>query len=369
MTIYIILFICLLLFTWISNEQYQKRLFWFSSFLLFLVFALRNENVGTDTFTYVQCWNNSKFLYDGKPVDIGFEFILRFLRVIDASDEFFFVSIALIFLCGLCYFILKNSLYPVDSLLFFSISGVVFVFFLLYIAAMRQSVAMTFFLIGLSIYFKEGQSLKKKILALACIVFAITIHGSSAIILPVLFLLPYIKLSKKIVVITLVATYIVGCSGLFYLSSLLSNVDLGGSDFSKYQGYTQEMTFGMTENVGIFNMLLLPFNLILIYLSFYITKNQINHWSFKWLFIGVVLSNLMIDNLMWGRLLVYFTIVSIVVFPNLLRTIPFKFKNIIYLVIIAFFLRKVVVVLLNASILGRMNGINTEVPYESWLLL
>lgn len=366
MTIYIILFICLSLFTCISNEQNQKRLFWFSSFLLFLIFAFRNENVGTDTISYIWCWHSPNFFYNDQPVDVGFELILRLLRVIDTSDEFFFVSIALIFLCGLCYFVAKNSLYPVDSLMFFCISGVVFVFFLLYIAAMRQSVAMSFFLIGLSIYFAED-SLKMKTLALACIVFAITIHGSSAIVLPVIFLLPYIKLSKKNVIITLVATYIVGCSGLFYLSSLLSFVNLEGSDFSKYQGYTQEIAFGMTENVGILNMFLLPFNLILIYLSFYITKDQINHWSFKWLFIGVVLSNLMIDNIMWGRLLVYFTIVSIVVFPNLLRTIPFKYKNIVYIVIMAFFLRKVIVVLFNASILGRLNGIHTEVPYETWL--
>lgn len=367
MTIYIVLFICLLLFTWMSNEQNQKRLFWFSALLVFLVFALRNENVGTDTFSYVQCWNNSSFLYRGKSVDIGFEFIMRLLRAVNTSNEFFMVSMALIFLCGLCCFIIKNSLYPIDSLLFFCISGTVFVFFLLYLAAMRQSVAMTFYLIGLSLYFDKDVSTTKKYLAFCCLAIAIAIHGSCAIVIPVLLLLPYIKLSKRNSIITLVVTYVVGSLGLFFLSSLLSYIDLGGSDFSKYQGYTQVMTFGMNESTGIFNMFLLPFNLILIYLIYYISDTQLNSWSFKLLYVGTILSNLMIDNLMWGRLLIYFLIVSVVVFPNLLRTVPCRYKNIVYILVIAVFLRKVIYVLINAPTLAVINDIHTEVPYETWL--
>ena len=145
-------------------------------------------------------------------------------------------------------------------------------------------------------------------------------------------------------------------------------IDLGGSDMEKYQGYTNEMTFGPTENVGIFNFFLLPYSLILIYLAWFKSKEELNSWSFKYVFVGMVLTNLMVDNLMWGRLLLYFTIVSIVVFPNMLRTANFKYKNIVYLVIMVFFVRKVVTGLAYSAQLAIMNFYNTEVPYETWLI-
>ena len=368
MTVYIILFLFLLLLVGIDKGQNKQKLFWWAALGVFLVLALRNQKVGTDTVNYVACWNNSHFYYGENSTDIGFEALLRFLHIFNSSNPYFFVCIAVIMLIGIVYFVEKNSKFRIDSMLFFCIGGTVFIFFLLYLSAMRQSVAMTFYLIGLSLYFEEGRTKKKLYASLGCLAVAVSIHGSSAIAIPAIFALPYLRLNKKYAIILLLTTYIVGSLGIFQLSSLLSMIKLEGSDMDKYSGYTNgEMTFGMTEETGIINMFLLPFNLVMLYILCFVKKEQLNAWDFKWLFVGTMLSNLMIDNLMWGRLLVYFTIVAIVVFPNYLRTVSFKYKNWVYLLVIAFFIRKVVVVLINAPILAFVNNINTEVPYETWL--
>lgn len=370
MAVYIILFLFLLGLVWMDKGRNRPRIFVWAVLAVFLVLALRNQNVGTDTATYVACWNHSKFYYGGAPTDIGFEALLRFLHMFDTSKPYFLVCIAIVMMVGVVYFVKKNSKYCVDSMLFFCMGGTVFIFFLLYLNAMRQCVAMTFFLIGLSMYFEEGRTRKKLYVALGFLLAAVSIHGSCAVAIPFLFALRYIRLNKKYALILLSATYVIGSLGVFQLSSLLSMLKLAGSDMEKYSGYTTgEMTFGMTEGTGIINMFLLPFNLIMLYLVCLIDKVQLNTWTFKWVFVGTVLSNLMIDNLMWGRLLVYFTIVSIVVFPNLLRTVSFKYKNWVYVLVVAFFMRKVVVVLINASTLAFMNNINTEVPYETWFLI
>ena len=367
MIVYIILFSFILLLVLIDRGRNKSKFFWITGFLVFLTMALRNKNVGTDTEAYVDCWNNPNFYYGNAPTDVGFEAILRILRLFGTSNEYFIICISVIMMIGILYFIYKNSKYRVDSLLFFCIAGTAFVFFLLYLNAMRQCVAMTFFLIGITLYFDQGMIKKKKYLALGFILFAILIHGSSAIVLPVILALPYIKLNKKIAFLLITVTYIIGALGIFKLSSFLSMLSLGNSSFEKYENYTQEMTFGMNEGTGIINMYLLPFNLTMLYLVCYIKNEQMNEWTFKWLFIGTIMSNLMIDNLMWGRLLIYFIIMSIIVFPNLLRTVPFKYKNYVYLLVIIFFLRKVIVVLINSPLHAALYNINTEVPYESWL--
>lgn len=367
MTVYILLFSCVLLLVLIDKGRNKSKYFWISGLLVFLTMALRSKNVGTDTEAYIACWNNFKFYYGNAPTDIGFEAILRILRLFGTSNEYFIVSISVIMMIGILYFIIKNSKFRVDSLLFFCIAGTVFVFFLLYLNAMRQCVAMTFFLIGITLYFDQEMTKKKKYISWGFILSAITIHGSSAIVVPVMLALPYIKLNKKTAIFLITVTYIIGAMGIFQLSSFLSMLSLGKSDFEKYEGYTQEMTFGMNEGTGIINMYLLPFNLTMLYLVCYIKNEQMNEWTFKWLFIGTIMSNLMIDNLMWGRLLLYFTIMSIVVFPSLLRTVSFKFKNYVYLLVLLFFLRKVIVVLINSPIHAALYNINTEVPYESWL--
>lgn len=368
MAIYFILFVYLLLVLIIDNGKNNKKIFWSAFSFIFLIIALRSQNVGTDTITYVKCWHHPNFFYSGMPTDKGFEFFLRILHSFGSSTGYFLIVSSLLPMLGVLCLINNYSKYKIDSLFFFSCSGTIFVFMLLYLNAMRQVNAMGLVMIGLYFFYKQDRFCWRYfVLSLLCFVLAISIHGSSAIVIPFLFVNKFLKLSKHIVIIAIVVTYIVGATGVFHLSDMFSLINLGNSDFSKYQGYTETMTFGAAESFGIINMFSLPFSLIMIYITVFQDKAVLENWMYKWLFVGIILLNLLIDNLMWGRLTMYFTILSIVVFPNYLRTIRFKYKNIIYGAVIFFFLRKVVIVIMGAQLHSALFNINTEVPYETWL--
>lgn len=368
MEIYFILFACLLLLLIIDRGENSIKTFWSAFAFLFLIIALRSQNVGTDTISYVQCWHHPNFFYDGQPTDKGFELYLRILHSIGSSTGYFMIVSSLLPMLGVLCLINDYSKYKVDSLLFFSCSGTVFVFLLIYLAAMRQVNAMGLVMLGLYFFYKqESFCWHYLVLSLLCFALAISFHGSSAIVIPFLFINKFLKLSKHIVIISVVVTYIVGATGVFHLSDMFSLINLGISDFSKYEGYTETMTFGTAESFGIINMFSLPFSLIMIYITIFHDKAILENWMYKWLFVGIILTNLLVDNLMWGRLTMYFTILSIVVFPNYLRTVRFKYKNIIYGTVILFFLRKVVMVIMGAALQSVLFNINTEVPYETWL--
>lgn len=368
MEIYFILFVCLLLLLIIDRGENSIKTFWSAFAFLFLIIALRSQNVGTDTISYVQCWHHPNFFYDGQPTDKGFELYLRILHSIGSSTGYFMIVSSLLPMLGVLCLINDYSKYKVDSLLFFSCSGTVFVFLLIYLAAMRQVNAMGLVMLGLYFFYKqESFCWHYFVLSLLCFALAISFHGSSAIVIPFLFVNKFLKLSKHIVIISVLVTYIVGATGVFHLSDMFSLINLGNSDFSKYEGYTETMTFGTAESFGIINMFSLPFSLIMIYITIFHDKTILENWMYKWLFVGIILTNLLVDNLMWGRLTMYFTILSIVVFPNYLRTVRFKYKNIIYGTVILFFLRKVVMVIMGAALQSALFNINTEVPYETWL--
>lgn len=368
MEIYFILFAYLLLLLIIDRGKNSIKTFWSAFIFLFLIIALRSQNVGTDTISYVQCWHHPNFYYGGQPTDKGFELFLRILHSIGSSTGYFIFVSSLLPMLGVLCLINNYSKYKVDSLLFFSCSGTVFVFMLMYLAAIRQVNAMGLVMIGLYFFYKqENFSWHNFLLSLLCFGFAVSIHGSSAIVVPFLFLNRFLKLSKSIVILAIIITYIIGATGIFQLSSMFSYLNLGNSDFSKYQGYTETMTFGGAESFGIINLFSLPFSLIMIYITVFHDKAVLENWMYKWLFIGIILTNLLVDNLMWGRLTMYFTIISIVVFPNYLRTVRFKYKNIIYGAVIFFFLRKVVILIMSAQLNSVLFNINTEVPYETWL--
>lgn len=352
----------------IDRGENSIKTFWSAFAFLFLIIALRSQNVGTDTISYVQCWHHPNFFYDGQPTDKGFELYLRILHSIGSSTGYFMIVSSLLPMLGVLCLINDYSKYKVDSLLFFSCSGTVFVFLLIYLAAMRQVNAMGLVMLGLYFFYKqESFCWHYFVLSLLCFALAISFHGSSAIVIPFLFVNKFLKLSKHIVIISVLVTYIVGATGVFHLSDMFSLINLGNSDFSKYEGYTETMTFGTAESFGIINMFSLPFSLIMIYITIFHDKTILENWMYKWLFVGIILTNLLVDNLMWGRLTMYFTILSIVVFPNYLRTVRFKYKNIIYGTVILFFLRKVVMVIMGAALQSALFNINTEVPYETWL--
>ena len=118
MTIYFILFVFLLLLLVIDNGKNNKKIYWSAFSFIFLIIALRSQNVGTDTISYVQCWHHTNFYYDGQPTDKGFELYLRILHSIGSSTGYFIIVSSLLPMFGVLCLINNYSKYKIDSLFF-----------------------------------------------------------------------------------------------------------------------------------------------------------------------------------------------------------------------------------------------------------
>lgn len=374
MVTYVVFYVFMLLMV-IRNKP--NGIYWkVGAVVMTLFLALRSTETGTDLPSYIQLWHDPTLSnYNNGKTDIGFTILLSFFRLFGSSDEYFIVFTSLLSMVGPLYLIYKYSNYKADSLLFFAITGTAFIFYQYYFTIVRQSIALSFVFIGLSLYFDNENSnkhtlIKHRLWALALFLVAVSIHGASAFIIPFILIMSFFKLRRKSGIIILIITYLFGASGIFRLSSLFSIVDVEGTELSNYQDYLSgAVGFGQTNHVGILNFLSLPLTLLMAVILWFHNENDVNNWLVKWLFIGINLSNVLIDNLMFARLLFAFLIPSIIVFPNMIRTLRFKFWWIIYIFTIVFYLQKSVdtIVESHAAYAIGIPDMNLGAPYRSWI--
>lgn len=364
MTVYFVLYAVLLLFFIIRNKGNQSLLYCCAAVISVCLLGFRSKNVGTDTLSYVNCWNSENFIYLGDKTDFGFEQLLRLLRYVDSSDGFFLISTSLISMCGIMILINKFAKYKYDSLLFFLIGGASSVFYAQYFSMVRQACALSFVFIALVCLFSYAGK-KRFYLFAAFFIIAVSIHGSSLFALPfILMSLADIHYNKKIVVFALLVTYVIGALQIIKISSLFSLVDLADSSLSKYGGYTvEEMAFGNEFTPSIINMGSLMYTLLCIYIMCFNNEQKYDVWYFKLFVMGTILNNLLTDNLMWSRLLLYFTILSILVIPNLARHTTFKYSRYVYILLVIFYVRKSVDIIVFMS---QIPYTRTLVPYHTW---
>lgn len=365
MTIYFLLYILLLGFYIVSSKKNQPVLFALTTIIVVFLLGFRSKDVGADTWAYVECWTSTNFIYRGEKTDWGFEQLLRILRAVSDNEGFFLFSTSVISLFGVILIIRKYSLYRYDSLLFFLIGGAATVFFIRYFSMVRQACAISFVLISF-VCLWGIQSYKRFIYFVILFTIAVFIHGSCLVVLPFVILCLFdFRLKKSILFITLILSYIVGALQIVRISSLFSIVDLGDSSFDKYGGYTvEEMTFGNSYTPSIISMTSLVYTLICLYIIKYNDAEKYNVWYYKLFYFGTILNNLLVDNMMWDRLLLYFTMLSILVIPNLVKSTPCKYSKYIYYFLIIFYFRKSINMILFMSQLPDTISI---VPYKTWL--
>jgi len=366
MTIYLIFYIIIASFLLLSNPKNKKTLFFVSTLLFLGLLGLRAKSVGIDTINYVNSFRSTNLLYGGEKTDFGFEILQRFLKIFSSSSDYFLLITSILALSGVFWLIYKTSRSYVDSLFLFAICGTTEIFFLSYFTVIRQSISISFCLIAIYLYFRTN----RKMLAYILLIFSVSIHASSLIVIPFVFLCNKFSINKTTGITIIVVSYIIGASKLFSLSdsfdSISQYVSITNTIFEKYSGYVdKEMTFGLIENTGFLNMYLLPFALISIFILATNHYAKVNIWYFKLFYIGTVMNNLLGDNLMWGRLILYFTIFSIIVIPNMIKTSSYKYSKLFYWIIILFFIRKLIFLFI--YLLSLKSEYNLIIPYKSWL--
>lgn len=341
-------------------QRQDNVLFYIYSIVILLFIATRDISVGTDTETYVFFFHDPQFYYNGARTDIFFELLGRFLILFDKSAEFFIFATSTICFIGIFHIVDKLSKCKSYSILLFAIVGSFSIFLFSYLSMIRQGIAMTYFLVAVYSFFSGYRTKKNLIVAIIFYIAAILTHGSCLFTLPFLALLYYKRITnKRIWIYLLLITYFLAALNISFVSTILDEVFSFLGD-SKYRHYGN-IDWGFIENKGWFNMNLLPFIALSLWLLYFSTEELIKEWYVQLFLYSVVLNNIFFDNMMWSRLIMYFTIFIIVVIPNVLNNQNRVVQYLSYNFIFIYYIYKTF-----SQLLTNTSG-NIIVPYSGYL--
>ena len=336
------------------------------SLVVFLFIATRDESVGSDTIAYVDFFHDIDFYYMGDKTDFLFELHGRFLRLFQLSDHVFVFIMSLIYCSGLFFLIWKTSKYRMLSLFLFMIIGSQTIFLFDYLCLMRQCVALSYFFFSIYFLFESDRPQNEKLFFSGFFyLLAVLTHGSCLFTFPFVVLLFYNwRLDKKYWIILLVITYLLAAFDISFVSQILNFVM--GIVKSEHYGEYADVSFGMIDSKGFFNMNLIPFILLASAILIMVDSDEIKDYKYQFALLSVVLNNVFYDNLMWGRLIMYFSMFMIVALPNALYG-KSKYLQIPVLCFLFVYYPYKTFSQLLYQILNFDDG-NVVIPYESWLI-
>lgn len=292
-----------------SNVRHGDKIFIIiMTIQLFLLSSLRSFTVGIDTYNYIirfpivdyTSWENLPSLTEQLDFELGFIYLNKIISLFSGDPRFYLSVLNAFILTSLGVFIYKNSENICLSYFIFISLG----YWGNSLNALRQFVAIAILLTSIK-YIVDKKFLKFLILVLL----ATTIH-TSAFSFIIIYPFSQIKLTKKIYSIMFIGMIFVylfsGPITIFFMSTF---------------GY-QDLIGRLGSGSGLGMILLL----ILILTGSILFKNQADLKSdnfglyMKILIVGIFLNVLALDFGMFGRAMLYYTIINIVLIPNLIHS-------------------------------------------------
>lgn len=217
-------------------SQYKKGTI-FVSLLCFIIIAFRSKDVGIDSLSYLEHLYESTFdsvknyadVFDIQHTEIGFSFITFVINSLGFKQGLFIFE-AFSIIIPLFLFIKRNSANPYFSLLLF----ICLDYFGFALTGLRQTIAIGAILMALNSL--NCDNYKK---AIVFVLLAISIHTSSLIAIPLLFI-KRIPLNKTMFVIAIILAAIVNSLKVLLMSFMqefnlhegsVGNVETGGSSY------------------------------------------------------------------------------------------------------------------------------------------
>lgn len=330
----------------VLNDRKSRNLFIFCGIVLFFIFMLRNENVGTDIKTYrvmfdnfsqvsfleILFQNESLTLY-GPNQEIGYAIFTKIFSLFD-SFRLYVLVIAAFEVFALFYVIGRRSVMPFLSILIYF----TFEFFNFQLSALRQGIALSCVLLAINMIID-----KKNFKAFLWIILALSFHKSAIFALPMLFLNVRIFDKPPVRILAML---------LFAVVFLLRKPIIQIIANFVYGGY-------QIEETGAFAMLLFILFLT-VFLMFYSYRYLKNRKSFSlYLNIIFICSMIMIGNtvsMVVIRVAYYYEMILILLIPMLISGMKSKsLRKVATLVFIVFFISF-------AFILNNISSLNA-VPY------
>lgn len=346
-------------------QSIDQKLYWFLAIPIIAFIALRDSSVGADTYNYVRFFNDPNFYYTGDKTDVGFEQIGRLLRIFGKSDEYFIFFISLFYSAGLSFIIYKVSENKALSWLLFAVSGTSSINLFLWLSMVRQCCALTFFFFAVYILFESKLTERKKIIYFGVMMaFALSTHGSSLLAVPaVLYFYYRPAFNRKLWVILIAISYILAALNISYVTDILELV-FSFLNSGHYEGYA-DVAFGIIDAKGWLNMDLIPYSVIAVFCLWFSDDETYNKWYMQLFLTSVLMNNLFFDNLMWARLILYYSLFMLIALPNMIIRKSKLLCFGVYSVVFVYYIYKTYTQLL--SNMFAITG-NIIVPYHSWAL-
>jgi len=259
MWVYIIIFLFLIIGLSYENRNNTNKLLGFAFFLIFLLFALRSYNVGSDTNSYIleYIWGTS----DLRSIDKGFAFLTGAIYNFGFPPRGFLIIISFIIVVPVYLFIRR---WTPDNRMFITILYMTIGTMAFNLTGMRQSIAISVILSSLIIISYLKRPIFQYIVLVLSIALAVPFHYSSQIC--VLFL-PLLYLSKRKFIFRNKLIWICLCVpivGLF-LGSYYGIV-IERFMVAKYENY--EANFG---DANIISYFIIPYTMF-IYVTWLLSK-------------------------------------------------------------------------------------------------
>jgi transmembrane protein EpsG len=275
-----------------------------SSFLLIFLFLAFRYDYGNDYQSYLKGFIDLEYF----DLSLKWEPGWQILNIIFKPLGFFAMTAFLAAInCYIYYNFIKKYVPP----LYYWFAVFIYVFnpsfMLVHLSAMRQSIAITLFLVSIKYIYS-----KNIYMYLLCIALSSLFHFSALILLPVYYIVlytPKINSSASVIVLLLLffILFLFGNTFKLFLDQFISNY------FGRYDYYKEG---GSTLNSGLgFIYIILIFICILIY-----TRYQNNEILFKIAIISYYILPLSFLIMMIGRVGMYLEPVLIAVIPILFAT-------------------------------------------------
>ena len=315
---YVILFVLFLLNT--SNKKNVGKKTIFVGFLLFLLMALKDYSVGTDTIRYLERYNQTGSIKDTMDeYEPGFYYLILYSKHLGLDYRLFSTFCYLVIYTFTTLFIYKFSKRPIFSFLLFITIGI----FGFTTSGLRQALAISL------CYFAIYLIIERKFILISSlvIILASTIHFSARI--GFLFILLYFIsiMIKKI------------NRNLFIFLLLLPLVALY---FNKYivpyllllnESFRYEMYYDNDNSVNIISYFIIPY-LEFLFASFLYfktknndeNKNKIYIFLYLCCFVYAMTAGLSIALPMTARFLYYFSLPTLVFITNSIERQKYSVK-------------------------------------------
>lgn len=352
MSIYILL--ALIIFYLSQSDVNNKRNTKIAFLLLLLLAILRNENVGTDLHNYISAFNDNGI--EETNFEFGYIYFTEFLKIISLNNQFFILATSIITLIPIYWICVKLQNTVKGAYIF--LIYLLFDFYLFSFSGIRQSIAISFFLI--SIYYLSINDYKK---CISLYIVAISFHISVIFYIPIILFTYFFNFNKRICLFLLTCSIMFSLLGISFLSYIINNIDLSSLNLlKKYEVYNTTMKGDEFNFYGLI-FFLLPQTLIA-YLLLLIQPKKISNLYFKIFFASICLMNIFATYPLILRIFKYGSAAIIISIPMIVNQRT-KIKGLKVAWVIIILLTTIYVkTLFDRNNFGIINKSPSSVPYK-----